>query len=405
MSACLSPTHCSPFFEGGLALYVTLVARSGVGKKRYTFGPREIVKAISFMLVSEKEPSSDVGMFSLLRKCPSRIFCYDEYKQSMMKMLEGSSAQQGIVRVFLSAFDCPKIMDGSATKNIIDSTSPIARPNVTKIGGCTIDAFAKLARMEAYREDGLLGRDEIVVVNEIIVPEFDEQCQESPLDENILFVYQKAASLAIKTINDNEIIDAMLLQPTKKNPFPDTHNDIVFPKRTPFTIEQTAKERWISLAKNERIQAQIDGGSHGALSNRKPERIMRIACCLAAFRFSNEVSEMDLDFATMLVHENCMNSRNIIDISEQENPQAELIEKIVQALREIKEPTSWAKILEKDSKLKHCRGSILDFARRSAEENGEIIITKKLTTGRPAMILSLPEWSKVEDSKTYLLNE
>lgn len=397
MSACLSPSMCSPIFNGGLALYVTLVARSGVGKRRYTMDIMDIVKAVHPLLVSDQLPASDVGMYRLLRKCPARLFCYDEYKQSMIKMLEGSSAQQGIGAAYLSAFDCPKLMAGSATKNILDSTQPIQRPNVTKIGGCTIEGFQKLVKMDAFREDGLIGRDEIVVINEIIEPSY-ETLEPIPLSDDILNVYAHAAKHALNAISRAEITDVSALQPTKQNPFPDTHKDITFDERIPFTIDEDAKMSWIAQSKADRISAQVEGGSAAALWNRQPERIMRIACCLAAFRFATNVTMEDFIFALSLVSENNQNSRNLIDISEQENEYAELQERIILALRSVGRAAQWHELCKIDSKLRKSSGPVLQIARKLLCDNHEIFMNTIKTKGRPSYILSLAEWLETKET-------
>jgi hypothetical protein len=388
MSACISPTRCSPIGGGGLTHYFALIAASGAGKGRYIRATRTVVEKISPALVAYQKPRSDVGFYRQLRESPARLFCFEEFSVWLENMITSKvSSQAAIAEALLYCWDCPSIIDGGANKKAIDSTDAIRFPLVNIIAAMTIESYESTSRLKAAKKDGIGGRVEPIIFADFVPPNNDIEISDVP--EAVLEIFSAASRETIIAINGHS------RTPDEKDPR--EYRDIVYPKKTPFYMDFLAKEKVNEIREKYSAEAFKASGIMSMVFARTAERILRTACILAAFRASNEINDTDVEFAEMFHVENIAKAGNVIDISQKENIGAEIEERIVIALRSMGRPTKWTDILKADQSLKRHGENLLRTARKALVDSGIITTRRQATIGRPADILELTEWSDRDD--------
>jgi hypothetical protein len=359
-----------------------LIAPSGAGKGRYIRATRTIAEMISPMLVAYQKPRSDVGLYRQLKESPGRLFCFEEFSVWLENMISSKApSQAAIAEALLYCWDCPAIIDGGANKKEIDSTDAVRHPLVNIISAMTVESYQATSKLKANKKDGIGGRIEPVIFADYVDPNDDINLSDVPT--NVMECFTDAAMETIKTIN------SFGRTPDEKNKR--EYNDIIYPQKKPFVLDFGAAEGIKEIRKRYSIEAFKSSGIMSMMFARTAERVIRTSCILAAFRGSNEVNEDDLRYAEMFHGENITKARNVIDISQTENINAEIEERILIAIRNIGRPMTWTEIIKVDPTIKRHGESISRACRKSLTDAGKITTCTIPTRGRPSELITLTE--------------
>jgi hypothetical protein len=365
MSACISATYCSPVGRGGLNQYMQLVMGSGVGKERYTLGAKEIVAAISPFLVARKKPKSDSGLYRMLQKNSSQLFVFDEIG-SWMKAMIGSniSSQQLISTVFLEAWSCPQRIDGSANKFERDSMDEIFSPSISIIGGMTIETFEKLSKMDAFKEDGLHGRFETIIIKDIIIPNRTMNkisLQDNPMLEPFAEATRKALDKISKAIKiDKEGKDYL--------------EGVDYGEKEALLIEPNALDHWQEIMQTLCIEGQKIGGLFGAIMSRTPQRIMRTSSALCFFRGKRTINIFDIDEAFLIHNENLSALEPYAKIAEANNENERNCLLILDTLKKLGGKGDSTAMRKATPKLSKITTRVLAESFTTLQDGGELLI-------------------------------
>lgn len=367
MAALVAPCWCSPVGNGAISSYAMLVMKSGAGKERYTIGIRGILTAVCPEIVMREKPSSHVGFFRMLRAMPGLFLSYDEISSTLKAVLSASNASSSklIGTALLECYMGPDDVDGTATKSEKDSTASVPYPIPSVIGGCTMDSFHSMTKLDAFREDGLQGRFETIFVNDVVYPQF--VIDKTRATEEELECLKEAAKETVQAIAGAQVNA-------------DGTRTIKFPSRRPLDIDSNARTYWEDIAYGMMVEGQLMGGLWGAYVTRTPQRIMRTACILAFYRGSRTVNIEDVEKAKWWHLTNlCHASGDLAQASLETN-----VSKIIYLLREVipyDREITISEIRKLSAKIKHQPTRDVREALSILIETKEILMRKDGKTG------------------------
>jgi hypothetical protein len=367
MSALVAPCWCSPVGNAAISSYTMLVMKSGAGKERYTIGTRGLLTAICPEIVMREKPSSHVGFFRMLRAMPGLFLSYDELSSTLKAVLSASNASSSklIGTALLECYMGPDDVDGTATKSEKDSTASVPFPIPSVIGGCTMDSFHSLTKLDAFREDGLQGRFETVFVNDIIYPQFViDKTRATEGEKECLMNAAKETIAAIKGAQVNA----------------DGTRTIKFPSRKPLDIDENARTYWQDITRSMMVEGQMIGGLWGAYVTRTPQRIMRTACILAFYRGCRTVSLEDVEKSNWWHLTNLFHASGDMAQASLDGNVAKIIHMLREHIPESSEVTI-SEIRKLCTKIKHAPTKDVREALSILLETKEISLRKEGKTG------------------------
>jgi hypothetical protein len=381
MAALVAPAWNTPIKHGPISQYSMLILPTGAGKEAYTVsGIRKVLKFIvqggderSGTIVAKKKPSSHVGLYNMLRKCPGLVITYDEMGSVFQSILSSgaASSSQLIGTALLESYMGPDSIDGTATKDEKNSTDEVLWPIPSIIGGMTIDSLLSISKLPAFQNDGLLGRFELVTNDQEIMPcEQDELKDGGPPSKEDVEILLNASGEVLRAV---------------KNPSIELgrEGNITFQKRKDLAITKEAKDFWWEFMMEYNLRGQRERGLFGGYISRMPQRVMRTASLLAFYRDSREVSLCDVEAAHGWHMDNFFMIRDYIRVASEPTP----IEKICALLRDNLthsdvNKSGLRRLLPRS--LRDVKKEELNAALCILIENGDVIEERRMITGRNA---------------------
>jgi hypothetical protein len=383
MGALVAPTWNTPVGSGALSQYMMMVAKTGAGKERYTYkGIMKFLNKICPELLADKFPASQVAFFRQLTEMPGLVLCMDELGSMLKASLSNNAASSSrqIAQAYLTAYSGQEKLQGTANKKVEDSTPAVSWAIPSIIGGLTLDSWNSMAKLEAFREDGLTRRFEILVVNDIVVPDYLEKLNTAPPSNEILEIFARAGADTIRACQrKGEVTQA-----------------VTFPMRKFLSIEDSAMRHWNEVSQRLSVDGQSEGGLFGGYKTGTGQRIMRTASVLCFYRDSREISLGDVEVAIDWHLRNLAQCERLIVSSSFDNTTSKLCDAIMRQV-EVKRMMNKTELRRSEYVLKTATKRELDEALSILEEMGSIGIVKDKTAGPPRVTISFKQqftWSE-----------
>ncbi len=375
MAALISPCWNTPTYAP-LSQYSLFVAGSGIGKERYTMGVRDVVEKLCPAMITQRKARSDVALMNQLRYSPARMFFFDEFGSWFSATLKSdSSYQKMIATIFLESYMGPRYIDGAENKLDKDCTDHVEYPMINIIGGCTDDALENIMSLDAFRNDGLFGRFEVLMFRGTQAPKPAAELDKSEIQQHEMQALLVACQDACRSA-DAAAITA------------DGQKKIVYPQRRNFSFGDGAAQQWDEINTRYAHLGQTNKKLLGSLYARLPQRVLRTACTLSAYRDSRQVEHYDLEYALGYHLRNLGSIISLVRESLEDTRLGRIAEVIRDGL-EMKKELTRTQIKNLKNITKSSSKKEIDEALAMLNERGLLAWRTEETKGAPKTIYSL----------------